>query len=212
MSFDTVCFIAFALAAAPQSAPAIPSAAELVGAERVIVTAEPAQEQAPARSAVDRPHRFGLGATMTASNRGAGGAMRYWFGEYVGVDFSAQWYRPRYTVASGSRGSTFQAIPSVVILLKKPNLTRDVDLRPYVGGGLNYVRSTRPLANPSQTAAARSSGVGGQVFGGVEMTFREAPQVTISGEAVYYKLPINYVGASMIGGMNYIMAVHFYLK
>lgn len=160
-----------------------------------------------------RPHTVGVGGQVTISNRGAGGGFRYFFGERVGVNFSAGWYQngSRYT-SNTQQGSTFAALPSVLVMLTKPNKTRDVDIRPYVGGGLNYVRSSTPVQTRTTTTLQQRSGTGGQVFGGVEMTFRDADMVTISAEGIYYSLPVNYVNSSVVNGFNYLLAFHFYLK
>jgi len=108
-------------------------------------------------------------------------------------------------------GSTFAVLPSVIVMLTKPDDTRQVDVRPYVGGGVNYVRSTRPVSFSSSNQV-RASGVGGQAFGGVELTFRDAQQVTVSAEGIYYRLPVRYINANAIDGFNYRVAVHIYLK
>jgi hypothetical protein len=36
--------------------------------------------------------------------------------------------------------------------------------------------------------------------------------MTISAEGIYYKLPVAMVNTSMMDGMNYLMAVHFFVK
>lgn len=162
----------------------------------------------------DRPHTVGIGGQIAVSNRGGGGGVRLFLGDRLGVNFSALYYRhgSRYT-SNPQSGSTFAALPSFLLMLTRPDKTRDVDIRPYVGGGLNYVRSSTPVTTiGGTTTLQRRSGTGGQVFGGVEMTFREADWVTISAEGIYYKLPVNFVNASIVGGFNYLLAFHFYLK
>lgn len=157
----------------------------------------------------NRPHQVGIGSSISVSNRGAGGAVRYWFGERVGVSVSAIYYRsPSYARSYSS--STFSAAPSVLVMLAPQNQTRDIDLRPYVGAGLSYVRATRSLAGSG--LPARQSGTGGQAFAGAEITFREAPNFTISIEGVYYRLPVRFVNADVVDGFNMLMGVHIYLK
>lgn len=159
-----------------------------------------------------RPHTIGVGGAMTVSNRGAGGGLRYWFGERVGVNLTANYYRGGLRQTGGSRsGSTFAAVPSIIVMLTGPHPAREVDIRPYVGGGVNYVRSSATTTTGT-SALTRRSGTGGQVFGGVEMTFRDADWMTISAEGIYYSLPVSYVDASTIGGFNYVLAFHFYVK
>ena len=106
-------------------------------------------------------------------------------------------------------------MPSVMYMVTKPNLLRDVDIRPYVGGGVNYVHASRPVpttADPRVLTLESESGMGGQVFGGAEMTFRSADYITISFEGTYYRLPVTYQNAALRDGFTYALAFHFYLK
>ena len=145
---------------------------------------------------------------------GAAGGMRAFFGERLGVNVTAGWYRG----VSGyptvpNQGSTFAVMPSFIMMLSQPNLTREVDIRPYVGAGMNYVYATggtRSTGVPNTTVSR--SGVGGQVFGGAEMTFRDAKAMTISVEGIYYALPVNYINTNVIDGFNWVLAFHFYLR
>jgi len=96
-------------------------------------------------------------------------------------------------------------------MLTKPDQSREVNLRPYLGAGINYVSSSQPYGNVTPTATV-TSGTGMQAFGGVEMSFQDTPRVGLSFEAAYYHLPTGFVGTGYIGGMNYLIGVHFYLK
>ena len=165
-------------------------------------------------SRTDRPHTIGLGGTIGVSNRGAGGGFRYWFGDRVGVDFQAAWYRGYQRATSQgtvNSGNSFQVLPSFLVNFKKPDPNADIDVRPYVGGGVNYLQTSSPTA-PLASVDQRTSGVGGQAFGGVELTFKDAPNMTVSAEGVYYQLPIRTASAQLIGGFNYLIAFHYYLK
>jgi hypothetical protein len=180
--------------------------------------------QSPRRSpddsegqSTERPHQVGLGAQMGLSNRGGGGAFRMFMTQQLGVNFSANYYPgTRYSTPSGIvQGSTFAVMPSVMYMITKPNLLRDVDLRPYVGGGLNYVHASgrpQPTTVPGVISYGSESGIGGQVLGGVEMTFRSADYITISFEGTYYRVPGTYQNASLRDGFQCALAFHFYLK
>ena len=169
------------------------------------------QQEQERRRTGDRPHTFGVGGQMGVSNRGGGGGFRFFLTDRLGANFEVLWYRPRYS--STTNGSTFAVLPSFIFMLTKPDPTREIDIRPYVGGGLNHVRASRPvMTSPGQTTSLRRSGTGGQAFGGVELTFREADFLTISVEGTYYRLPVNYVNANVVGGFNYVLAFHFYLR
>ena len=169
------------------------------------------------RQAGERPHTIGLGGQLAISNRGAGASTRFFLGERLGFNINALWYRNsyRYTTSQGTeRGSTFATFPSFILMLTKPDLTKDVDIRPYVGAGVSYVSTSRPrvIVPGAAPTLQRFGGTGGQVFGGIEMTFREADWITISAEGIYYKVPVNIVSSALVGGFNYLMAIHFYLK
>jgi hypothetical protein len=153
-----------------------------------------------------RPHRFGLGGTVGVSNRGAAGAMRYWFGQRVGLDFTAGYYRRQLTPTLTS--SSMQVMPSVLVMFTEPDPSRDVDVRPYAGGGVNYAR----LLSGTPTTGARTSATGGQIFGGVEMTFAEAENLAISAETGYYRQPVRLTSAPYADGVDFRIFVHMYLN
>jgi len=181
----------------------------------VIATlAAPQQDPNRPSTTTDRPHRFALGGTIGVSTHGAGGAVRYWFGDRLGVDLQAAWSRP-YNAYGSSTGNTFQVLPSFMLMLKPINPMADIDVRPYVGGGFNYLQSSayHPPTTPGSTVANQdTNGIGGQAFGGMEMTFKDAQKMTISAEIVYYNLPIRTVSAQAIDGVNFTIAFHYYLK
>ena len=169
------------------------------------------------RQSGERPHTIGIGGQLAVSNRGAGASTRFFLGDRLGFNINAFWYRNayRFTTTQGTQHtSTFGTFPSFVLMLTKPDETKDVDIRPYVGAGMSYVSTSRPrtttLGEPP--TLQRFSGTGGQVFGGIEMTFKEADWITVSAEGIYYKMPVNFVNSAIIGGFNYLMAIHFYLK
>ena len=155
----------------------------------------------------ERPHQVGIGSALTATSRGLGGATRFFFNDRFGIDFVASWYNPQ---TRNTTGSVFNVTPSVVYMLKLPNDLANIDIRPYVGAGFSYVRSSyRPIGT---AYTGSDSGLGGQVFGGAELTFKEAQFVTISFEGRYYSLPTQTVNVNMIDGFNFMMMFHFYLR
>ena len=155
-------------------------------------------------------HTLSFGGSIVAGSNGAAGSVNYWFTQQVGVQMSVAYYTLPNYYSTGSNGSTFQVAPSVMVLLTKPNQTRDVNFRPYVGGGINYVSSSQP--NNIHAVGATTSGTGGQAFGGVEMSFKDTPNLAVTFEAAYFHLPSGFVGTGYIGGMNYLLGVHFYVK
>ena len=169
------------------------------------------QEEVRPPMSIDRPHSVGLGGQVSVSNSGVGGGTRLFFTERLGVNLNAFWYNGSPTSYGPAQGSTYGAVPSFMFMLTQPS-TRDVEIRPYVGGGMSYISSSRPVTTGNVSTQERFNGVGGQVFGGVELTFREAQFMTISAEGIYYKLPVAMVNTSMMDGMNWLMAVHFFVK
>ena len=155
----------------------------------------------------ERPHQIGIGTGISATTQGIGGATRFFFNDRFGIDFMASWHNPP---ARNYTGSIFNATPSVIYMIKLPNDLASIDIRPYVGGGLSYVRSSYRPVNTIYNGD--TSGLGGQVFVGAEMTFKDAQFVTISFEGRYYNLPVQTVNVNMIDGFNFMMMFHFYLR
>ena len=179
----------------------------------------PAPEQArpvppPTSTSSAAPHTLSFGGSIVAGSNGATGGFSYWFNEHVGVDLSVGYYRlPNYYSSNGSSGYTFQTAPSVRWLITKPNQTRDVNLRPYLGGGINYVSASNPyVATTRTTPSVTTNGVGMQAFGGVEMTFKDTPGFAVTMEGAYYHLPEGFAGTGYIGGMNYLIGIRYYVK
>ena len=206
-------FVLSALLGAPIQAPPVRPPVDTDNGPSIIARFDTGQleQERERRTSGERPHTIGLGGQMGVSNRGGGGGVRYFFGNRLGTSVEVAWYRPRYSATA--TGSTFAVLPSFIFMLTDPDPARDVDIRPYVGGGVNYVRGSRPVVTVAgQTTTLRRSGIGGQAFGGVELTFREADFLTISVEATYYRLPVTYVNANVVGGFNYVLAFHFDLR
>jgi hypothetical protein len=219
----SVLLLTAAIAAAQQDVRVPPPAAPVVVAARFdpgsLDPQRQSQRQSPddnERQSGERPHQIGLGAQMGLSSRGGGGAFRMFMTPQLGFNFSASYYPgTRYNTVNGPvSGSTFAVMPSVMYMITKPNLLRDVDIRPYVGGGMNYVHASRPLPTtvPGVLTLESQNGIGGQVFAGAELTFRSADYITISFEGTYYRLPVTYVSAAVPDGFTYALAFHFYLK
>ena len=207
-------------AAAPGAVP--PAEPERAAVEAVEVepqrTRTQPQTQPVSNAPSQRAHTVGFGGTFGVSNYGGGGSVRYWFGDRVGLNANVSWTRPyggvrTTTGRTVSNGSVFQALPSVIVNLKKPNQNADIELMPYAGAGLHYITASGPIGYTPSTASfdQRTNGIGGQAFGGLEMSFKEAP-VTLSFEGIYYRVPVRIANAQMIEGFNYLVAVHFNFK
>jgi outer membrane protein W len=171
-----------------------------------------AGEEGTRSTPTERPHEIGLGGSMGMSSRGGGGAFRYFFGDQLGFNANIGWYRPTTRTGSGSQGSTFIAAPSMVYMLNKSHQLADVDVRPYVGGGLNYTNSSAPIQTSTSNISSRNSGLGMQVFGGVELTFQDAKSIAISAEVAHYQMAVNSFASGLSQGTNFYLLFHFYLK
>jgi hypothetical protein len=206
MDFGSWLLFSLALTGPPQQGPVVAPPPAVIRANFDNLQQQPPQGERPLPPD-ERPHQFGIGAGFTATTQGLGGATRYFFNDRFGVDFMASWYSPP---ARNTTGSIFNATPSVIYMLKLPDDLASIDIRPYVGGGLSYVRSTyRPMGT---IYTGETSGLGGQVFGGAELTFKDAQFVTISFEGRYYSLPVQTVNVGMVDGFNFMMMFHFYMK
>ena len=169
-------------------------------------------EEGTRSSPTERPHQIGLGGSMGMSSRGGGGAFRYFFGDQLGFNANIGVYRPTTRTGSGSQGATFIAAPSVVYMLNKSHQLADVDVRPYVGGGLNYASSSTPVQTSTSNISSRNSGLGMQVFGGAELTFQDAKSIAISAEVAHYQMAVNNFASGLSQGTNFYLLFHFYLK
>jgi outer membrane protein W len=203
---------ALILAAALAAGPSTPDARGTSRHAEVSWHAAQRRVEGERRQTGARPHTVGLGGQLAFGTRGGGAGARLFASDRFGVNVNALWYRNGSRFTTTPQGSTFAALPSLIWILTKPDPTREIDFRPYVGGGVNYVRSTRPVTSPGGQTIQTRSGVGAQAFAGLEMTFRDADWMTVSIEGIYHELPVNYVDASIVGGFNYVLAFHFYLK
>ncbi len=194
---------------------AMPSAESrpIAGAQPFTVSfdAVPAPADQPDRAVPrtrERPHRFGLGGSFSGGTGGVGGAFRYWFGDYVGFDLNATWSRPY--VGGSARGTMAQVTPSVVVMLRPVSPGADFDIRPFVGGGLLWAYGSYPSSG--RVPGGSTSGTGGEVYGGAEMIFADAPSLAISAQAVYTSLPAGLYYANTMDGFNVVLAFHYYLR
>lgn len=176
--------LVLAAAALGPSGPIVSQTAEpALAPSRPAAQAAPGTIQRPGTPAASR--RFGIGANVTAGTRSAGGSMRYWFGDRLGAELNGIWYRP--IDRSGvDHTSAWLIAPSAVYMFTAYDEDKDVNLRPYVGAGVNYARASVPV---TQAPDGRVRGAGGQVFGGGELTFHDVPNISISVDLVHYWLP-----------------------
>jgi len=170
-----------------------------------------AGEEGTRSTPTERPHEIGLGGSMGMSSRGGGGAFRYFFGDQLGFNANIGFYRATTRTGAGSQGSTFIVAPSVVYMLNKSHQLADVDVRPYVGGGLNYASAATPVQTRTSNISS-NNGLGMQIFGGAELTFQDAKSIAISAEVAHYQMAVNNFASGLSQGTNFYLLFHFYLK
>jgi hypothetical protein len=130
-------------------------------------------------------HVFGLGgrlgAPMGASTMGFGGSARAWTHHRFGVQFDVSRYALT-SVTGADRITSLQFAPSLLVTLPG-RLTDDVWMRPYVGAGGRFHRSTLTSVVPGVTMSDNAFGM--HAFGGGELTFAAMPQFALSADVGY---------------------------
>jgi outer membrane protein W len=187
---------------------ALITAASLVAATQTARPLPQGPTQSQAKPA-ERPHTFGIGGSLAFSSAGASGGFRYFFNDRLGVNFTAGWANGGPTSYGG--GSTTFVMPSAVLMLTRSDSDRDVDFRPYVGGGLHYVHGTNVSTGPGTTPGPRNDW-GMQAFGGVEMSFKSVKSFTLSVEVVYFNVFSSPSSTANRSGVDWTVSAHFYLK
>jgi hypothetical protein len=183
---------------APRSGPRpIFDVAPLAGAQQVRpVTATP------------NDHMFGLGIRLggvTAS--GIGASLRYFFG---GGPLGVQAEVSRHGHAQGPMDwSSVQFSPGVIYRFQRYQFEAPLSLTPHAGGGLSIVHygfdENDPLLDPFDVD---DTNVGLMFFGGVELFFRNAPNLGVSGGLTI--TTHDDIGTTPIGGPAFTAAGHWY--
>ena len=186
---------------------AVVTAASLAMSAHAQQSAAPPTIYQPTR--VERPHTFGLGGSLAVSNYGGSGGFRYFFTDRLGTNVTVGWANGGPNSYGG--GSTTFVMPSLVFMITPANFTREIDLRPYVAGGLHYVHGSRVSTGPGTVPGPRNDW-GFQTLGGLEMSFKSVKAFTISVEGVYYNIISSPEGTTNHSGFDWTVSVHFYLK
>ena len=192
------------------AAPAAPSIIDQAFSVGNVTFVPEAQGSSSSSSGGTAPHTLGFGAMVGAGALGTGLGVRGWFGNYVGFDMRLLLSRAELVSQNGFGGGGFsvEAAPSLIVMLTKPEDSRMVDIRPYIGGGVNV---TRAGTNATNTASP-VSGSGTQVFGGVEAAIRAAGGFAISFEVLYNKRSQALVAAGVKSGVTGEAGFLFYVK
>ena len=151
-------------------------------------------------------HLFGVGAM--GGSQGFGGSARAWKKGRLGMQLEVS----RHTYDSVdllSRASVTDIAPAVLFALND-RVTDSLWLRPYVGAGAHFARSSRTdLIFPDVTESA--STMGARVFVGGEMSLASMPALALSMDVGYYHQPEPFVGFEP-SGIGFAISAHWYVK
>jgi hypothetical protein len=155
------------------------------------------------------PHEWGIGGQFGAGSLGTGVSLQYWVAGLVGVDTRV--------LLSGSEqfngigfegGHSVEFAPSVIVMFKRPDASKGLDVRPYAGGGVNWAHAG---ANVSITGQA-VNGRGAQFFGGVEFGIAQVPALGVSIEVIRNNRPTALVDVGLHSNTTGLVAFRFFVK
>jgi opacity protein-like surface antigen len=156
-------------------------------------------------------HVVGLGARMGGTSQGApdgfGVTSRIWSRNRFGVQVEA--FRSSITSEAGpGRLHAFELAPSLIYSL--PDRVGDyVWLRPYLGAGGTFYRTTFKPGTPEANVSDSSFGM--RTFGGAEFTFSSVPRLAISADLGYRWSQDTFAGFDL-GGTAFSVAAHYYFR
>ncbi len=152
-------------------------------------------------------HVFGLGARLGGPAFGLGASARAWTLGRLGLQFEVSHYEVPNLLDSGTVSATDFG-PSVLYAFND-HVADYTWLRPYLGGGVNFYRSTS--TSSVLGIETSDSQFGSQVFGGGELSFASVPQFAVSTEVSYrwFEAPAD---GFDLGGVGLSIAGHWYLK
>jgi len=151
----------------------------------------------------DRRHEWGLGGRTGGFTFGVGASVRYWGSDRWGIQTDVSRYGVNYV--SGEH-HVLQFSPVALFVLGHPDLSKEPQVRPYAGLGLNIFRaSTAAVFTDESTTSA-----GAAAFIGAELVFRRLPNFGMSGDIGYYQT--GSFGGVDIGGFAISLSGHYYIK
>lgn len=137
-------------------------------------------------------HFVGLGGRIGGNPRAVGGTGRVWSRRRIGLQLEVS-RDARTNAATADRMTTLQFAPSVLYSL--PNQVNDyVWIRPYVGGGTTFYRSSLNASTSGAAPETNDTGLGLQAFGGGEITLAAVPRFAVSADVGYRKAPAPFAG------------------
>jgi len=151
-------------------------------------------------------HVIGLGGRIGTRALGVAATGRAWTQRRVGAQIEAG--QSTYTTAFGrDQLKAMQFAPSVIYSPRNV-VTNAIWARPYIGGGVNFYRST--FRSSFGLPDVVESGVGSQMFGGAELTWANLPQVALSADLRHLWAPTS--NGFELGGTGLSVSGHWYVK
>lgn len=192
-----------------------PRASSTAAASAPIAPMPPARTAPPTR-AVARPavnktpesHVLGLGGLVGPMST-IGASARAWRDDRLGFQLALTRDAMSSDLA-GNRVTSMQIEPGVVYGLLD-HVTDYVWLRPYTGAALSFRRETLRFPTATGVEPVSDSGLGVRLFGGAEFTFASVPQLGLSVDLGYRRVPTPFVGFEA-DHLSAAIAGHWYIK
>jgi hypothetical protein len=171
----------------------------------------PAPSRAISRPAVNKTpenHLLGLGGLVGPMGT-IGASVRAWRDDRLGFQLALA-RDAMSTDLAGNRVTSMQIEPGVIYGLLD-HVTDYVWLRPYVGAALSLRRETLRFPTATGVEPVSDSGVGLRLFGGTEFTFASVPQLGLSVDLGYRRVPTPFPGFEA-DRLSAAIAGHWYIK
>ena len=154
-------------------------------------------------------HIVGVGARIGSSAFGVAGSVRAWSRGRLGLQVEAARSSTTDTFAL-QRATSMAFTPSIVFALPD-QVANAVWLRPYVGSGAGWYRTSLSSVTPVVGPSVSASSVGVHAFGGGEVTFAAAPWLALSVELGHVWADAPY-SAFPVNGTAFSVSGHWYVK
>lgn len=174
-----------------------------------LIHAAVTSQQPVAPAAQKAPHEWGIGGQFGAGSLGSGVSLQYWVAGLVGVDARLLLSgSEQFTGVQFVGGHSVEFAPSVVVMFKRPDSSKNLDVRPYAGGGVNWTH-----AGPNVSVSGESvNGRGAQYFGGVEFGLAQVPALGVSIEVIRNQRPQALVDAGLRSSTTALIAFRFFVR
>ena len=179
-----------------------PSASSQIDVQR------PTAPGTPGAAVAIPSHVVGLGARFGTDAIGFAGSGRLWARDPFGLQFEVG----RVTQASNAAFAPRLHMTTIGagVIYSLPDLVADaVWIRPYLGGGASFYRST--LSTATGVSVPAENGLGYQALGGAEFTWAGLPHLSLSTDIRQEWAPTPFTGFET-GGLGVALSAHWYVK